>query len=66
MNTWEKLETSLEVAKAVVLNLWVTTPLGNHISDIYIMTYYSSKIATMKEQQNNFMAWGSAQHEELC
>lgn len=40
-------------------------PSGDDIADIYIMSYNSSKITNMKEQQKNFMVGRSLQHEEL-
>jgi hypothetical protein len=61
---------ALTLTRALVLYLWVKTPLGVlHqkfcISDIPITICNSCKIMVMKQQQNNFMAGESPQPEEL-
>ena len=56
-------------SKAVVLNLWVTTPFTvvyqiSCISNIYIITHKSSKIS-YEVATKEFFDWGSPQHEKL-
>lgn len=55
MSTVQERELLIEIlammllgSKAVVLNMWVATPLGGLISDIYVTIYHSSKITVMK------------------
>lgn len=47
------MNVEIKLPRAVVLNLWVSTPWG-HTSDIYITVQNSSKLAVVKWQQNNF------------
>jgi hypothetical protein len=57
------------MSRAVVLNLWVTIPLGvtyqiSCISDIYITICNISKIC-YEVAMKLFYGWESPQHEEL-
>lgn len=47
-----------KVSRAVILNMWVTTPHRCYISDTYIVIRNSIKITIMNQQQDNFTVGG--------
>lgn len=61
------------MSTAVVLNLWVTTPLGaigviHHIScisNVYVTIHGNSKIMVRNDNRDNFMVVCYHKHEKL-
>jgi hypothetical protein len=45
----------LSYSREVVLNLWITVPSRVTCNDIYSTIYNSSKVLSLKFQQNNFI-----------